>query len=634
MLWPTTSENNILETTNEKEDSIEINSSNVQITSESTKESTTLESTNYEQKLEPTTSMTSTAEPKQEQTISETTTSEKISEPNTSIPKQEPSTSVPKQVPNTFKLTTYEPIPEPTNSVPRQKSSTSEPTTHEPKEMPTTYEKTLESITSEPKKEPTTYELSTEELKPLPSISGSTTSLPREIPTTSWLKPAPTTYEPNPESTISEQRQIPSTSEKKSELSTEEPKPEPTSEIKPEPSTEESRQLPSTSEQKQEHTTYEQFHKPSTSQSKQETTTSEIKTTQYSIVTTSINKPKTEVILTTILNHINLTSIASTVTKIPTTLIESKIETTIIEYNPATAVLVYLSHFLNFISYFTFYIHFRSINGFILSSAMTMSVQLINNRLLRILQNHQAKCKKTNDDLENAVYLCTVVADISTVNNIKIESDFTFESQDIKVVGISPIAHTLMDNVQNATEEYDTLLQSLIFILDHSFITANKRNTTFNITGIIDEPNATFEKTDLLLKVNTEKEKEVVEADINCTIVSINGSNYTLNCLGEKDVLYDLQSAISFYNNNILLINFDENITSEIIFSSDSYKFRKKDSGKMSAGVIVAIVLVALIALTTIVIVTLIFLGKKRFWKKNENAQDSAIVDLTISKNY
>ena len=172
----------------------------------------------------------------------------------------------------------------------------------------------------------------------------------------------------------------------------------------------------------------------------------------------------------------------------------------------------------------------------------------------------------------------------------------------------------------------------MIFILDHSFITANKRNTTFNITGIIDEPNATFEKTDLLLKVNTEKEKEIVGADINCTIACINGSIYTLNCLGEKDVLYDLQSAISFYNNNILLINFDENITSEIIFSSESNTFRKKDLGNMSAGGIVAIVLISLIVLATVV--TLIFLGKKRFWKKNENAQDSAVVDLTISKNY
>ena len=81
-----------------------------------------------------------------------------------------------------------------------------------------------------------------------------------------------------------------------------------------------------------------------------------------------------------------------------------------------------------------------------------------------------------------------------------------------------------------------------------------------------------------------------------------------------------------------MLINFDENITSEIIFSSDSYKYRKKDLGNMSAGAIVAIVFILLIVLA--IVVTLFFLGKKRFRKKNENAQDSAVVDLTISKNY
>ena len=87
-----------------------------------------------------------------------------------------------------------------------------------------------------------------------------------------------------------------------------------------------------------------------------------------------------------------------------------------------------------------------------------MGVQLINNRLLRILKNHQANCEKINDDLENSVYLCTVVADVSTVSSIKLESDFIFELQDINIIGISPIASSLMKNLQNTTGEYDTLL--------------------------------------------------------------------------------------------------------------------------------------------------------------------------------
>ena len=395
-----------------------------------------------------------------------------------------------------------------------------------------------------------------------------------------------------------------------------------TSEPKQEPSTSEPKQEPSTSEPKQEHTTSEQIPEPTNSEQKQEPTTSEVKTTQYSIVTTSINNPTTEIIPTTILNHINLTSIASTEIKIPTT---------IADYGSASVILVGLSHFISFISYFTFNIHFRSVRGFIFSFALTVTVQLTNNRLLRILQNHQANCEKANDDLENADYLCTVLADTSTVNRIKIISDFNFDSQDIKIAGISPIAHTLMENVQNATGEYDTLLQSNYYILEHSNITANKTNKVFNITGIINDPKFNLSNIDLTLIINAEKGKDILEEEANCTIVNINDSNYNLNCLGEKNILYNLQSAVSFINNDtLLLINFDENITSKILFdSSSSYKFRKKDTNGLSAGAIVAIILVLLIVLATAV--TLVALRKKMFLPKTQNNQESTMVNLAIN---
>ena len=255
-----------------------------------------------------------------------------------------------------------------------------------------------------------------------------------------------------------------------------------------------------------------------------------------------------------------------------------------------------------------------------------MIVQLINNRLLRILQNHQANCEKINDNLENAVYLCTVVADVSNVNSIKIGTDFNFESQNITIVGISPVAKALMEKVQNATREYDTLLQSNIYVLDHSSITANKINKTFNITGIIDDPKVNLSNIDLILRINVEKKEEVIEADTNCTIFNINSSNYILNCLGEKNILYNLQSAISFLEDDILLVNFDDNTTSEIIFdSSIPYKYLNKDSG-LSARVIVALVLVLLIILATAI--TLVFLRKKLFLMKPPKNKESTIVSL------
>ena len=212
------------------------------------------------------------------------------------------------------------------------------------------------------------------------------------------------------------------------------------------------------------------------------------------------------------------------------------------------------------------------------------------------MQNHQANCEKTNDDLEKAVYLCNVVTDVSTVDSIKIESDFNFKFQDIEVIGISPVAYTFMKNVPNSTEEYDTLLESYIYVLDHSNITENKRSYIFNITGIINETKFNLSNNDLILKINVEKEEDILEQEVNCTIFNINGSNYTLNCLGRKNILYNLQSAVSFYENDILLINFDKNITSKIIFnSSSSYKYRKKDTNSLSVGAIIAIVLVLLI---------------------------------------
>ena len=118
---------------------------------------------------------------------------------------------------------------------------------------------------------------------------------------------------------------------------------------------------------------------------------------------------------------------------------------------------------------------------------MRTIVRFIYNRLLRILQEQEAVCEKIGDDLENVAYKCKVEGDVSTVNSITIEPIFNFTAQDIKIIGISPIAHTFMENIQNATGEDDDLLQSNIFILDHSNITTNTRYNIFNISGIIND---------------------------------------------------------------------------------------------------------------------------------------------------
>ena len=188
-----------------------------------------------------------------------------------------------------------------------------------------------------------------------------------------------------------------------------------------------------------------------------------------------------------------------------------------------------------------------------------------------------------------------------------------------------------MENVQKAEKEYDTLLKSNIYILDHSIINTNNKNTKFNITGIIEDPKPAFEKNDLLLKINVQKLEDIIEADINCNIAKINDSHYTLSCQGEKDILYNLQSAVSFLDNNdLLLVNFDENTTSEIIFNFSSLFYRsnfKKNSNGISTGVIVAIVLCSIVVLAGL-ITSFILLKRGKDKARQNNIKDSTIFKL------
>ena len=175
------------------------------------------------------------------------------------------------------------------------------------------------------------------------------------------------------------------------------------------------------------------------------------------------------------------------------------------------------------------------------------------------LQNKEATCQKADDNLESAAYLCNINADVSNVGAIKVAKEFNFKSQDINVIGISPVAQTLMENIQEAEGEYDNLLKSTIYVLDYSTVNTNNKNKKFNISGIIKEPKPIFDKINLTLIINVENDKNKIKVESKCTIIDINGSNYTLNCQGERNILYNLQNAVSFINNDSLVINFEQN---------------------------------------------------------------------------
>ena len=184
-----------------------------------------------------------------------------------------------------------------------------------------------------------------------------------------------------------------------------------------------------------------------------------------------------------------------------------------------------------------------------------------------------------------------------------------------------------MENVQDATED-DSLFTSKIYVLDHSNIISDKKSNTFNISGIFEDRIPNFGKIDLKLKVNVEKGEEVLESEIDCKIVEIKGYNYVLYCTGEKNTLYDLQSAVSTINSDLLVINFDEHVNSEITlnYNENSHTIKKKSSGGISGGIIALIVVLCLVVVAAVI--TIVLLRKKIFKKAPENAVDSTVINL------
>ena len=103
----------------------------------------------------------------------------------------------------------------------------------------------------------------------------------------------------------------------------------------------------------------------------------------------------------------------------------------------------------------------------------------------------------------------------------------------------------------------------------------------------------------------------ISQSEINCTFIDINLKNYSLNCKINEDMKGDFQTAISFIDDNILIIYFDS-LNQSIIKEAptkESFKyFINKNGG--SAGMIVAIIVVIIVCIGA-VIATFIILKKK-----------------------
>jgi len=190
----------------------------------------------------------------------------------------------------------------------------------------------------------------------------------------------------------------------------------------------------------------------------------------------------------------------------------------------------------------------------------------------------------------------------------------------ITIIGSTPIARMFMNNLQDIDDKYDNLENSFVYILDHSLY--NKYSTyIYNITGIIDqEPKSKLENKNINLMINLESESKIT-TESDCIIDKINESSYSLNCELKDNINGDLQSAISFINDEeILLVNFDSGYS--IITTNNPYEnyFSKKTSSNdFNSGKIVAIILPIVLVLGAIIGI-IIYLKNKKNHDKNESS--------------
>ena len=137
-----------------------------------------------------------------------------------------------------------------------------------------------------------------------------------------------------------------------------------------------------------------------------------------------------------------------------------------------------------------------------------------------------------------------------------------------------------MNNVQDI-KIYNYFSDAGIYILDHSIMNKYQKKL-LNIFGEIHDSQPTLKTKDIILTINLDSEIDSKE-ELNCEFTDIKLKNYTLNCIINDGLKGDFQSAISFIDDNILIIYFDS--YNESIIDNTEMKgsigsnFNKKNKG-------------------------------------------------------
>ena len=271
----------------------------------------------------------------------------------------------------------------------------------------------------------------------------------------------------------------------------------------------------------------------------------------------------------------------------------------------------------------SFYIYFISVKNFLFSQKMIFHVLINNNSYLRLLQNYLVECNKVTNDNIKVKYLCKTEVTNSDIKRIICLKDFNFINQNnVKVIGITPIAQRYIDNLQNIEDK--DLFDYNIYILNNA-INNKYDNNLFNISGIISEkPN--FGLINLILITNAKSENETTtEEEMDCNIVEIKDLNYALNCSAKENINYDIQSSVSFIDNdNILLINFDNNTNSTLtIENRENFhgRYYRNNSGLSSTSLFLILFFSTLVPI--ILFILIFFIIRRKMEKRPFKAMDS-----------
>ena len=299
-------------------------------------------------------------------------------------------------------------------------------------------------------------------------------------------------------------------------------------------------------------------------------------------------------------------TIQTTLPQIHTTSLEIKNEETLL-------ILMGFNSFKLSSSNISFNILFTQILNDIYSNLMKVPLIINYNERLRILEEKEIECylKKTNNT-NIASYFCETEIKNSNIKQVKIIPNFNFINQNnISIIGSTPFARMYMNNLQDIDYKYDNLENSMIYILDHSVYNQYSSHL-YNITGIMSqEPKSKLENKNINLMINLESETNIT-TESSCIIIKINESFYTLNCELKDNVNADLQTAISFINDEeILIVNFYGG--NSTITTNNPYKkyFSKTSSKSLKTGEIVAIILPIVFVLAAIIGIIIYLKNKK-----------------------